>query len=101
MSTDNFKRTHNLYRSTPEPAIQSSDTGQRYLVLTAVNGSQQGGDKLVNRSYRDRADRAANDVGHRDVTRNLSASEIVSWFQVVNREYFMESAGVRYLRTSC
>ena len=27
------------------------------------------GDELVNRSYRDRA---ANDLGHRDVTRNLS-----------------------------
>ena len=28
-----------------------------------------GGDQLVNRSYRDRA---ADDLGHRDVTRNLS-----------------------------
>ena len=28
-----------------------------------------GGDELVNRSYRDRA---ADDLGHRDVTRNLS-----------------------------
>ena len=28
-----------------------------------------GGDELVNRSYRDRA---ADDFGHRDVTRNLS-----------------------------
>ena len=43
-----------------------------------------GGDELVNRSYRDRA---ADDLGHRDVRRNLSrelkmvsASEIVSWF---------------------
>ena len=29
----------------------------------------RGGDELVNRSYRDRA---ADDLGHRDVTRNLS-----------------------------
>ena len=43
-----------------------------------------GGDELVNRSYRDRA---ADDLGHRDVTRNLdSASEIVSWFQEVKVE---------------
>ena len=43
-----------------------------------VSGKQQektgaaqtrGGDELVNRSYRDRA---ADDLGHRDVTRNLS-----------------------------
>ena len=41
-----------------------------YLVLTAVKASQPGGgDELVNRSYRDRA---ADDLGHRDVTRNLS-----------------------------
>ena len=49
-----------------------------------------GGDELVNRSYRDRA---VDDLGHRDVTRNLSrelwmvsSSEIVSWFQVVKVE---------------
>ena len=51
---------------------------------------QGGGDELANRSYRDRA---ADDLGHRDVTRNLSrelkmhsASEIVSWFQEVKVE---------------
>ena len=50
----------------------------------------RGGDELVNRSYRDRA---ADDLGHRDVTRNLSrelwmdsASEIASWFQEVKVE---------------
>ena len=50
----------------------------------------RGGDELANRSYRDRA---ADDLGHRDVTRNLSRelqmvswSEIVSWFQVVKVE---------------
>ena len=37
-------------------------------MLTVVNYSR-GGDELVNRSYRDRA---ADDLGHRDVTRNLS-----------------------------
>ena len=53
-------------------------------------GYSRGGDELVNRSYRDRA---ADDLGHRDVTRNLSrelwmdsASEIVSWFQEVKVE---------------
>ena len=36
----------------------------------ALNRSRTGGgDELVNRSYRDRA---ADDLGHRDVTRNLS-----------------------------
>ena len=49
-----------------------------------------GSDELVNRSYRDRA---VDDLGHRDVTRNVSrelwmvsSSEIVSWFQVVKVE---------------
>ena len=32
-------------------------------------GGGGGGDELANRSYRDRA---ADDLGHRDVTRNLS-----------------------------
>ena len=30
--------------------------------------------------------RAADDLGHRDVTRNLSSSEIVSWFEEVQVE---------------
>ena len=34
-----------------------------------VTQNPGGGDELVNRSYRDRA---ADDLGHRDVTRNLS-----------------------------
>ena len=34
-----------------------------------VCGRGGGGDELANRSYRDRA---ADDLGHRDVTRNLS-----------------------------
>ena len=49
-----------------------------------------GGDELANRSSRDRA---ADDLGHRDVTRNLfrelymiSSNEIVSWFQEVKVE---------------
>ena len=49
-----------------------------------------GGDELVNRSY---GDRAADDLGHRDVTRNLSrelkmvsSREIISWFQEVKVE---------------
>ena len=37
-----------------------------YFTLILSGG---GGDELVNRSYRDRA---ADDLGHRDVTRNLS-----------------------------
>ena len=35
----------------------------------SIDHNQGGGDELVNRSYRDRA---ADDLGHRDVTRNLS-----------------------------
>ena len=49
-----------------------------------------GCDELVNRSY---GDRAADDLGHRDVTRNLSrelkmvsSGEIISWFQEVKVE---------------
>ena len=45
---------------TSKQTIRSSDSVQRIT---------QGGDELVNRSYRDRA---ADDLGHRDVTRNLS-----------------------------
>ena len=49
-----------------------------------------GRDELVNLSY---GDRAADDLGHRDVSRNLSwelkmvsSREIVSWFQEVKVE---------------
>ena len=37
--------------------------------MTFETVETRGGDELVNRSYRDRA---ADDLGHRDVTRNLS-----------------------------
>ena len=40
---------------------------QEKAYCTSIRGG--GGDELVNRSYRDRA---ADDLGHRDVTRNLS-----------------------------
>ena len=53
-------------------------------------GRGRGRGELVNRSYRDRA---ADDLAHCDITRNLSrelymvsSREIVSWFQVVNVE---------------
>ena len=36
---------------------------------TNMAANSAGGDELVNRSHRDRA---ADDLGHRDVTRNLS-----------------------------
>ena len=53
------------------------ETGMFATVAVLSNGRQKddtsggggGGDELVNRSYRDRA---ADDLGHRDVTRNLS-----------------------------
>ena len=57
---------------------------------TNMAANSAGGDELVNRSYRDRA---ADDLAHCDITRNLSrelymvsSREIVSWFQVVNVE---------------
>ena len=56
MSAGSFSRTAAGNRAIPSP-------GLRLIVLV------QGGDELVNRSYRDRA---ADDLGHRDVTRNLS-----------------------------
>ena len=43
--------------------------GRRNLGDFNCCASGGGGDELVNRSYRDRA---ADDLGHRDVTRNLS-----------------------------
>ena len=50
------------------------ETGMFATVAVLSNGRQKddtrgGGDELVSRSYRDRA---ADDLGHRDVTRNLS-----------------------------
>ena len=46
----------------------SLNSGSWLLVPDSRSG-WGGGDELVNRSYRDRA---ADDLGHRDVTRNLS-----------------------------
>ena len=42
---------------------------QTVRFFQAGGGGGGGGDELFNRSYRDRA---ADDLGHRDVTRNLS-----------------------------
>ena len=59
MSAGSFSRTAAGNRAIPSP-------GLRLIVL--VQGGGGGGDELVNRSYRDRG---ADDLGHRDVTRNL------------------------------
>ena len=57
-----------LYREqTFAPRAFHSELQQTNPVNT--RRSTSGGDELVNRSYRDRA---ADDLGHRDVTRNLS-----------------------------
>ena len=40
-----------------------------FFYFTLILSGGGGGDELVNRSYRDRA---VDDLGHRDVTRNVS-----------------------------
>ena len=50
------------------PPQEEKERGLIYRTA-ASNRAGGGGDELVNRSYRDRA---ADDLGHRDVTRNLS-----------------------------
>ena len=44
-------------------------SADKLIILLDRDRGGGGGDELVNRSYRDRA---ADDLGHRDVTRNLS-----------------------------
>ena len=54
-------------KSNPGKAEVLNFTSQ-FTRQPSFGDSQGGGDELVNRSYRDRA---ADDLGHRDVTRNL------------------------------
>ena len=63
MSAGSFSRTAAGNRVIPSPGLRLI-----VLVQRGGGGGGGGGDELVNRSYRDRG---ADDLGHRDVTRNL------------------------------
>ena len=49
--------------------VALGNSSQRFILNLAIGLRTGGGDELANLSYRDRA---ADDLGHRDVTRNLS-----------------------------